>query len=475
MQDTFIFVDFSKDEYAQLIRGMYSHRVQILFAANLSEMFRLVPTAKNPFIIVGLPIDDSANEVVQNFLKLSRLEEFCFVFVGRDVQRIEGKIGKVLPHSIALNIPATGDDVLGAVDYLRSHQRAIREQIESPAVSDAATRKSRKGFPKVESLVSGVSRLCFQALQTLDTRDISLGCSPIFRASKVSDLESFTYRPTSNTVKEIAQRLTEQAGKRGAVHLHRAAAVSSRILGALNIEGEILESARNAAFLFSWNFIAHPELFTVDYLLSGKADVRQKFAQLISQSSDKIAQELGLKTEQKIVHTISRLLGDDYRIGDDSHDLISSTIMTSDLVDRVCWQHGHWDPRGVHLLMHRFSAADVPDIHPQVLAITLKSLCEALEGMGAHLLRARAIAKHPQLEFQLQAKQSIVEQSDKEQRVLLSCLKPGMKTSRPVLTFDGRTIVSRNTLLDEDLIWRLWQLAAVRPLDPVHVTIRSTS
>jgi hypothetical protein len=143
--------------------------------------------------------------------------------------------------------------------------------------------------------------------------------------------------------------------------------------------------------------------------------------------------------------------------------------MTSDLVDRICWKNGHWDPRGVHLLMHRFSAAEVPDIHPRVLALTLKSLCEALEGMGSNFLRARAFAKEPGLEAQTQAEKKQSPLAESEHQVLLSRLLPGMKTSRPVLTFDGRTIVSKYTMLDEDLIWRLWQIAAVRPLSPVHV------
>ncbi len=472
MQDTLIFVDLSHDEYAQLIRGIYSPNVQIYFAASIVEMFRLIPSAKNPFIIVGLPVDESSEKVVEQFLRLSRLEDFCFIFVGRDIQRLESRITKVLPHSITLNHPTTGDDIRALVDYLRSHQQAIQEQSKKPAVRDQANSKEQKPKDPTESLVADISKLCFQALQLLELKDLSLSCSNIFRANQLEDLEKFPYLPRNQRVNAICKTLGQVAGKSGMTHLHRTAAVSSRILDALQIKGDMLESARIAAVLFSWGFSERPEFFTIDYLLADRREIRQQFADLIFKSSEMIQAELGLKNEQQIVHTISRLLGDDYRVGDQPCDIISSTIMTSDLVDRVCWANGHWDPRGVHLLMHRFSGGEVPDIHPQVLAITLKSLCEALEGMGAKLLRARAFAKNPVLEAQIKSKEVSYAAAHNEQHVLLSRLLPGMKTSRPVLTFDGRTIVSRNTLLDEDLIWRLWQIAALRPLNPVHVLVK---
>lgn len=472
MQDTFIFVDLSRDEYASLIRGMYSPRVQILFATSIPEMFRLVPAAKQPFIIVGLPTDESSDKFVEQFLKLSRLEEFCFIFVGKDIQRLEGRIGKVLPHSMTLNFPATGDDVMGLVDYLRSHQQAIKETARKPVARNVKTSAETIAAPIEPSLIAGISKLCFQALQQLEPKDLSLSCSAIFRAREIGDLREFTYLPSDPRVKAVVENITQVAGEKGAAHLHRSAAVSSRMLNALDIDVAMREAARNAAMLFSWSFVDNPQFFTTDYLLAGRSEIRRKFAELVSQSSEKMSAELGLKNEQKIVDTISRLIGDDYRVGDQAHDLISSTIMTSDLVDRVCWANGHWDPQGVHQLMHRFSGGDVPDIHPQVLAITLKSLCEALEGMGSNLLRARALVQNPELE-QLVLPDEITRAAAKnEKQVLLSRLLPGMKTSRPVLTFDGRTIVSRNTLLDEDLIWRLWQIAAVRPLNPVHVLIK---
>ena len=51
-----------------------------------------------------------------------------------------------------------------------------------------------------------------------------------------------------------------------------------------------------------------------------------------------------------------------------------------------------------------------------------------------------------------------------EQRVQLASLTPGMRLSQPLRSLDGKEILSPDLTLDEDLIWRLWQLAAIRPL-----------
>ena len=55
--------------------------------------------------------------------------------------------------------------------------------------------------------------------------------------------------------------------------------------------------------------------------------------------------------------------------------------------------------------------------------------------------------------------------NDNEKKVPLAGLLPGMTLSRPLLSFDGREILPSNLSLDQDLIWRIWQLAALRPLN----------
>jgi hypothetical protein len=174
-------------------------------------------------------------------------------------------------------------------------------------------------------------------------------------------------------------------------------------------------------------------------------------------------------SEQEILQTISQMITGDYSLKESAIDLVSSTILTTEIVDRICWIDGHWDPRGVNAIMRRFSSGEMPNTHPQVLAVTLKSLCEAIEGMGANLLRSQSRVKTTPIATKALLDVKEKELSGVENKVSLSKLRPGMKTSQPITALNGKMIIEKDTPLDEDLIWRLWQLAAVRPINPITI------
>ena len=51
-----------------------------------------------------------------------------------------------------------------------------------------------------------------------------------------------------------------------------------------------------------------------------------------------------------------------------------------------------------------------------------------------------------------------------ESKVTLSALQPGMRLMRPVVSTDGTLLLPENVVLDDDIIWKLWRLAAIKPL-----------
>jgi hypothetical protein len=297
-------------------------------------------------------------------------------------------------------------------------------------------------------------------------------CVPLVRAARAEDFANTDFLPIDQRVRRVIDQIVPLIGNKGAGHLYRTASISNKILEKLQVEGIEIESARNAAMLYSWSFIDKPALLLKDYLMPTRTHLRREVAKFVEESAVRIDRELGLGSERTIVNTMSRLLGDEYQVSDRVEDLISSTIITTDMVNRACWQNGHWNPRAVNNLMHHFSAAEVPDIHPLVLGLTLKILSEALEGIGANLLKAQALKRNPKLQV-VPAVDLTSTPSLTEETTPLSKLVPGMRTSRPVFTFDGRTILNRNTVLDEDLIWRIWQMAALRPVSSI-CTVRES-
>ena len=52
-----------------------------------------------------------------------------------------------------------------------------------------------------------------------------------------------------------------------------------------------------------------------------------------------------------------------------------------------------------------------------------------------------------------------------EESVDISALSTGMQLSKPLVSFDGKVIVGANVILDNDLVWRIWQISAIKPLN----------
>ena len=465
MQDTIIFLDFSEDEYAQIVRGIYSPRVSVLFAGSLPELFKLLADKKNPYIVVAFSTRSAFGEQLDQILKTTALHKLSFVFVGQNIQEQEGRIGKAIRHSITLDVPTTSADVLGAIEYLKNHPvgGSVAAEPKQKKIVDLAR------DPK-ETVILSVPELCFSSLDKRGLRDVQMACINFLRASSIEDFMHWGVLPENPTVREVASEITSQIGKNGAGHIYRTASISNRILDVLNITGGSRESARGAALLYAWSFADNPRLLLVDYLVPSRANTRREVAARIERSARKISDDLGLTTEGEIVSMMAKLLGDEYQVGEKTDDMISSAIVTTDMVNRACWQNGHWNPRAVNHLMRRFSAAEVPDIHPVILGLTLKMLSEALEGAGAHYLKAQAMRKNPTLvQVEEELKKEI--HTRLERPTPLSKLKPGMQISRPLLSFDGRLILSKDTILDEDLIWRIWQLAAIRPMRSICVRL----
>lgn len=460
MQDTIIFLDFSHDEYAQVVRGVYSPRVTVLFAATLPELFKLIADKKNPYIVVAFPSKDSPEELLAQILKTTALAKHSFVFLGPGMQREETRIGKVIPHSITLDVPTSAADVLGAIEYLKNHpvgKTAPPQPRQKRVVRDVSSGKALS-----------VPELCFSTLEKQGLRDVQLHCLTFLRGSNIPDFVTWDFLSDNQEVRQVAESLLTQLGKRNAGHIYRTASICSQLLTTLQMPKKNLEDAHDASVLYAWSFTENPRLLIADYLLPSRASSRREVAALIQKSAAMISEQLGMSSVEDIVSTMAKLLGDEYQVGDNPEGIISSAIITTDMVNRACWQNGHWSPRAINHLLRRFSAAEVPDIHPVVLGLILKMLSESLEGAGANYLRANAIRRNPSLqEVEDSMKQEV--HSRAEQPTPLSKLKPGMQISRPILSFDGRVILVKDTVLDEDLIWRIWQLAAIRPMRSICV------
>jgi hypothetical protein len=153
------------------------------------------------------------------------------------------------------------------------------------------------------------------------------------------------------------------------------------------------------------------------------------------------------------------------REGDLCHAICALTF--SDILQNLCFKRGHWSPQGAHRLLKKIKSGEWNLLSPKILTIFVRICFDMISDLPA------IFAESPKL-ASAGGNSEPPNESDSEfspsSMVRLSELRPGMRLAEPLRSYDGKTVLERNLLLDEDIIWRLIQLSAIRPLaSPVWI------
>jgi hypothetical protein len=240
--------------------------------------------------------------------------------------------------------------------------------------------------------------------------------------------------------------------------------MAQKIVSAFNPDEAVKENVKLCGFLYAWSFAAsNPLLLQRPYYDEESDSFRIELCSRIKDSAMSILSELRLEDSSKIVATMARIIGKEQNPTEDDMSVIASALMAADLCSRVCYFGGPWNPRKAHALLTTLKKAPPSEIHPTVLSCMVKIIAEALAS------RTPIVSLRKDLRFNKEFREHIRSELRKpvakgERRVPLASLTPGMRLSQPLRSLDGQEILSPDLTLDEDLIWRLWQLAAIRPL-----------
>ena len=132
---------------------------------------------------------------------------------------------------------------------------------------------------------------------------------------------------------------------------------------------------------------------------------------------------------------------------DDDEDVTidAQCLILSELISRACWRTGTWNPLGAYRVIRELRDGSSIHVHPKVATIFARLLGDAVRAGIKSNKKAEA-------------------ESD-ESAVSIYNLSPGMRVAKPIESVDGIIVLADQVRLDGDLIWRLWQLSAIRPID----------
>lgn len=416
-------------------------------------------------------------------LELSTLHNYPLILAGTDVDSYENILNQHFALATTLNTPCSNAEVLEAIAYIvrtfrgKAPETSRREAptpevVEEPAAAVEPESELESSVEPHRSYRRGsaIPEVFFSVLDTLNVARGGLGGKIYARPMEEEDLREHGVLPVEKSFQDEARDVATDVGRWGRLHLYRTLYFSQAILKVLNVSEELREQSKAAALLYSLSFAAeNPDLIRREYYEPKHSALRKELCSRIKDSAMTMALELKAPEVGNLIATLGRLIGREEQANDSPISLAASAIMAADITGRVCFQSGHWNPRRTYSFLKRIKSAQFTDFHPAVLCCVVKFLNEAIAANPHTMILPKQLKRNPKLQ---QAAQEWAEQrvTSEEKKVALVNLMPGMRLSRPVVAFDGREILSSDVKLDQDLIWRLWQLATIRPLNgPVVV------
>jgi hypothetical protein len=307
--------------------------------------------------------------------------------------------------------------------------------------------------------------LIFSQSALLKLGNRSFRANEYVQALRSQNFKLKDYLPQEEKVSIAITDFTSSVDKWSCSHIHRTAFMSYKIIEALNLGAEITNAAKTSAFLYSWNFAGEsPSLLKRDYNMTSGEEMRAQLCGRIKDSADRIFKELTMSTASEIAGLVGCQIGYEQTVNDTPISIAASAIVASDMVDRLCWSMDYWNPRAVNRILRQIKNGELKEIHPSVVSCLVAFLTQSRSSREIFLLVPKHIRNNKELqEFAQSIKNQKIDRD--ERKVPISALAPGMRLSRPVFAFDGEQVLCEDLILDEDLIWRLWQLSTVRPLN----------
>ncbi len=412
----------------------------------------------------------------KQLIGLGSLHSYPLILAGTEVDSYENILNQHFSLATCLSAPFSVSEILEAVSYaVRSYPRRTAEQavveeelpelppIVSPPgpIEPEIPLEEHPAYKKA----GGAPAVFFEALDNLDIAPGALGGALYPHGIQEDIVRQHNLMPQEKSLNDAARSICTDVGKWGRLHLYRSAYILKSLLNILKIGEQDQEQAKAALFLYAHSFAGeNPELIRREYFDSRQTSFRRDLCSRIKDSAMAVAIELKAPEVGNLIAVLGRLVGREEGVNDSPQSIMASAIMAADVADRICFQSGFWNPRRTYSFLKKVKGAQLSDFHPEVLCCIVKFLNEAVSGHPQALLLPKHLKNDPKLQ---QKAQAIREQklTPGEKKVPLVSLMPGMRLSRPVVAFDGREILSSDIKLDHDLIWRLWQLSTVRPLN----------
>ena len=293
---------------------------------------------------------------------------------------------------------------------------------------------------------------------------------------QVREPESFldkNYLPERAAYRKAVEKLEGECTTWERAHFHRTAFASYNILQSLHIEHNLIDIARAASLLYFFpTGVSSERLTKSPYIRGSQSTVKATIIKSIRANAASFNEQSELKELAPIVEKIANIFDSERALANASYSneknvhKIASTIILADLIDRECWQDGYWDSTGIYAIVRWIESDAGTNLDSDVVWECMRFLVETIEATPPE----HVVTKQKRKEL-LESPPAKRNQASSENTFRISQLTPGMRLAASLLTFDGKPVLDNDINLDNDLIWRIWRLCSLYPLESAQIVV----
>jgi len=420
-----------------------------------------IPELRDPVLLVYLQEEEEkALEDLKLVVGMKELRSQPLILIGKEADGYTSVLDRYFTLCLAVNYPCSNSELLEALSYIvklyvsvQNKKEEAKEEVERIAPPTKLLQEDSLPIPD----------LIFEQFKNFRKDKRQIGGSEFHRKVTLEDLKDLELLPQDQILHRASEVVYTDLGRWGREHLCRSTFICERFTRILALPEEMVERVKAAILLYPICFSRESKLLRKNYLVSSEK-FRQELSGKIKNSAMKLMSDLKHPEVGELIAGMARFISSEEETSDEPTSIAISCLSAAELIDRACFQNGYWSSRGGYLLLKEARAGRLSLMHPSVLACMVKFLNEAVLSLPQTFMHSKEVRENPDLKRSAEEVQNYVPEEG-EKRVALDALEPGMRLSKPVYAFDGREILKEEVLLDQDLIWRLWQLSTVRPMN----------
>jgi hypothetical protein len=418
---------------------------------------------RNPILLIDGGIDRSSREAALYYLtEHESLYTMPLIFMVDNVEAevFQGMLSQFFRLSLVISTESKTREIFSAIEAAVSHYKPKYDYVEISHDDPDAVNWIETSVQEILESFEDFPNFLFDQLHRLEVVDDEIGGAALLSNLSLDDLEHKGLVPEGPALRETVVSVFESLKDKGQEHVARTTYSASAMNRAMQMPEKQERQARSAALLFAWAMsgAASGVLDEKYYPMDGKSSVR--VAAKIMDSAEMVRADLKDEDLASLVFGMAEMVGEGKKPEDPLQHALVSSLVAADIANRMCFLNGGWNPRGVHSLMRKIRQGRLEVLHPVALSCLVKFLNEAV----AHVQHITGSASG-----------DLEKVGEGLYKVPVIKLKPGMRLAEPLFAKDGKKIAEPDIQLDPDLIWRIWQLAAIRLLRDSFVFSRSDS